>query len=724
MAKKRKKFQKSQLLSVFANGNYQKVISKIKQFEIDGMDEDELLKIQLTSYEKLVEENFQGGDIARAIRDIESLISISDSIEYRLKKLKYLCYIEYFADAVVFAEELILSKNQKIKKESIFFYLLAQLYIGNYEIEPKQLKLLSATRQNYILAMRELFGEDKERALVYLESCKPRAKVEKENIKAIKSLILNQEMHCSQTLKPLYRFLLCMDSDGLQNTKNSRIIKKELTAQFATNKKERDMNRLISLEGTAPIESILKSTSNKKEQTKLIYNNIVLVMKKEKDPRRALELFVKYRSDLLELVESAILYINIDRWLDDMHNDKIIMPFFSSYLKLHHHKLSPFQLDYIFFFLLTQRKAPKYIALIEEYGGGDAVFLMIGISLINSAESNDQETFERVFRKYSQVKQMMTKQTIEQIKSIDHLYDELDPNGEKISQDIIYFTSILLANLEKPHKGYKKILFELLSTLALVCQSLDLKKEQKIYTQLSKSINRLIEYYAVPRVELSIDIKALFVSIDQKKRIKLSILSDMYGGHASDTEDRYNFNEMEYDILYIEKDFIDALIERKRDPFTILKRLKSYRYNNKIFKLILNLIVKTIEVDRYSDSFMDDLLDSTSITLSDEYIRGRLLSEVKDYASSDPNTALIFLRYAIDSVSPTHREYLWYLKWIVTYIDLIDTHKISDDRDFDRYLQLYLQIQNKKKFKSQKATLERFMGQFARQIKIQGGLFD
>ena len=40
--KKKKKFQKKQLLSLFHNKNYQKVISKIKQFEIDGMSNKEL----------------------------------------------------------------------------------------------------------------------------------------------------------------------------------------------------------------------------------------------------------------------------------------------------------------------------------------------------------------------------------------------------------------------------------------------------------------------------------------------------------------------------------------------------------------------------------------------------------------------------------------------------------------------------------------------------------
>jgi len=56
MAKKKKKtFSKEGLLSLFENNNYQKVISKIKQFDIEGMSSKELEYITLSSYE------FEGG---------------------------------------------------------------------------------------------------------------------------------------------------------------------------------------------------------------------------------------------------------------------------------------------------------------------------------------------------------------------------------------------------------------------------------------------------------------------------------------------------------------------------------------------------------------------------------------------------------------------------------------------------------------------------------------
>jgi len=230
--KKKKKFQKKQLLSLFHNENYQKVISKIKQFEIDGMSDKELYQIQITSYEKLANANFRLGDKNRAMRDMESLLTIDSSEEYKIIKLKYLCYMEYFKDAIIFAQDLINSKNSKIKKEALFLYILANIYSGNYDIEEKFLKLLPIARVNYILGFKEFLEGNIEEALLYLDKCNPRVKIEKKNIEAIKSIILNQETTSSEILKPLYRFLINGDDTNLQNTKNSRIIKKDILTQF------------------------------------------------------------------------------------------------------------------------------------------------------------------------------------------------------------------------------------------------------------------------------------------------------------------------------------------------------------------------------------------------------------------------------------------------------------------------------------------------------------
>ena len=226
MAKKqKKKFQKNQLRSLFQSGNYQKVISKIKQFEIDGMSAEELLEIQISSYKKLASSNFELGDINRALRDIESLLSIDGNEEYKLTKLKYLCYIEYFDDAMVLSKNLMNSKNSKIKKEAAFLLLLSSIYSGNYNIDEKILKLLPTAKVNYILGFVEFVQDNTEQALMFFDKCNPRAKVEKENIYVIKSIIMGQNTTTYDNTKPLYRFLMSGDDVHLQNTKNSRVIK-------------------------------------------------------------------------------------------------------------------------------------------------------------------------------------------------------------------------------------------------------------------------------------------------------------------------------------------------------------------------------------------------------------------------------------------------------------------------------------------------------------------
>jgi len=93
MAKKKKKtFPKSKILELFKNKSYLKVVSKIKQFRIDGMDDLEVDALHINSLKILSDERFQTGDIQRAIRDIESALAIKQDKD-----------LENFADAKVYA---------------------------------------------------------------------------------------------------------------------------------------------------------------------------------------------------------------------------------------------------------------------------------------------------------------------------------------------------------------------------------------------------------------------------------------------------------------------------------------------------------------------------------------------------------------------------------------------------------------------------------------------
>ena len=725
--KKRKTFQKGQLLSLFDNKNYQKVISKIKQFKIEGMSDDELHKIQLISYEKLANANFELGDINRAMRDIESLLSIDNSEEYKLIKLKYLCYMEYFNDAMVFSKDLINSKNPKIKKEAIFFYLLANIYSGNYEIDEKILKLLPIARQNYILGFKAFLQDDIENALLFFDRCNPRAKIEKENLKVIKSIILNEEALSSETIKPLYRFLIAGDDTNLQNTKNSRIVEKEVSAQFAKNQKKSEIESLLLLKSSIPVETILKNIKDSEQQTKLIYNNIVLLSEKQGNHSKALELFIKNKNKLVQFVESGVLFIQIKSLANDRKSDKLIVSFLSDYLKLHHKKLSDFQLDFIFIFLLKTSPSDSSTKLIEEYGGEDMLFLFKDMSLMEEVNSEYQDRFNKIIKRYSFLKDKALDGLSEYIDVLDENIDKMNKEEKKLLGEQLSRILILFDNTQKSHKKYQPTIFKIFSSMARFIQNFEFTKNRDLYIQLSQTINKFIEIYNMDRVDLSKDIKALFTSIEKKKSIKKENKSedetifDMFKRVVNDY-DEDDFDDMlsgfdkdyldENELRRVKKDFIEAL-KNNQDPFNDeLEYIKESFDNHIIFEFILELVAKAIEFGRYDDNFTQTLLDNIDIEPEDSYYRADLIVAINKYAKRDIKVAIIFFYDCITLVPMNQRETVWYLKWLEAYVYLVDDYAQPKDKAFKGCLQHFLRVQQKKRFKTLNARFQKLIDRF------------
>ncbi len=716
--KKRKSFQKNQLLSLFNNENYKKVISKIKQFDIEGMSAEELHEIQLISYEKMAEANFALGDINRAMRDIESLLMIESSDEYRVIKLKYLCYMEHFKDAILFSKDLIDSKNVKIKKESMFLYLLANIYSGNYEIDKKNLKLLPIARQNYILAFRAFLEDKRDEALIFFNKCNPRAKVEKENINAIKSIILQEDSRLSnETIKPLYRFLINGDDTNLQNTKNSRVIKKEILSKFIKKKKKSDIENLISLESSIPIETIIVEIKEKEQQARLIFNNIVLIVEKQRNFTKALELFIKHRSSLIQFVESVFLLIQIKSSVDDIKSDKLLLNFFSSYLKLHHKRLSLFQLDFIFIFLLKSSQSNNIEKLIEEYGGEDILFLFKDILLMTKVELSDQDRFNNIMRRWSFLRDNGLDRLSGYFDIVnDNIYemDKIDKEsiGKQLSQ-----ISILFAGCEKAHKKYQPIVFELLSRMAKFVQNFEFSKNRELYIQLSEAINNFIKIYSIDKSDLSLDIKTLFISIEKKKSIKKEKkrenidFFDIFKAMLDDYEDdRYIYEEE--DLVEIKEEFIERLIKNENPFHDDLVELPYSCPADIFLELILYLLAKAIEFKRYDSSFTAQFLGFMNISMEDREYREQLIVSIKEYAKEDIKTAILFLYDSITLVLKKDRETLWYLKWLETYLYLIDDYNQPKDKAFKGILHHFIRVQQKKRFKTLNARFEKLIERF------------
>ncbi len=730
MAKKKKKtFSGEGLLSFLENKNYQKVISKIKQFNIEGMSSEELENITLSSYEALAANNFESGDIVRALRDIDTLISISDTEAYKILKLKYLCYMEYFSEAIIFSQDLIVSKNLKIKKEALFFYLLAKIYHGETTVEEKYLKQIPVSRRYYVLGILEYFKGNAKEAIMHFEKSKPRSKVEKENLKVLQSIILKSdgEIFPQQFIKPLYRFLIFGDIEKLQNTKNSREIKKIILPQFTQESAYENMKDLLSLKRPIPVEQILKEIPDREKSGKLIFNNMVLLIEKKDDYDTALKLFSKYKEQLLTMIESAALLMNIKKNTPHRKNDTFLKGFFNRYLEQHAKKLPSFQLDYIFLFLMQQTDAQYGLNLAKMYGREDFVFLINEIAVIKKFTPEHQASLNRILKRFSLITDNLLKSLSKSIEADYESITDLDERSKRLVVDSFFPLLTLFQNLERPHIKYKESIFEILSNLAYIVQGLDMNQYKKLYLQLSDTVNHLAAYYKMNKVELSIDIKALFVSLGSNRMLRvgrrdiddLSFEELIYQRMHENREKIYDFDEIEYDLLLIKKDFIDAL-EAGQDPFQYLRSVKITFKS--LYSFTLDLISVSIEYAKKDKFFINNLLKSIGISFRSELLRGRLVAEMHAYAAKDLSMTMYFFKYAIDSIESKYREQVWYFKWLGEYMLMIDDYALEKDSTFDLYLQLFLSTQEKKKFKSLISLEKKIEKRFTRER--QGGLFD
>ena len=719
MAKrKKKKFQKKQLISLFENENYQKVISKVKQFEIEGLSEDELETIVSVSYINLAELNFKQGDIARAIRDIDSLLQRKDEAEYRLIKLKYLCYIEHFEEAILLGEALIaLKKEKKIQKDAIFLYLMAKLYGGHYALDSKLLKAIPVSRQRYILGFKALLEDDKQKALEYFGQCNPRVKVEKENIKAVIAMMEHQEIDVSSEIKPLYRFLLTGEANGVSNSKNFRAIKKEIKENFSKAEGNIDIQNLLELKDSAPIEVILKNAKDKEQEGQLIYNNIVLLVDKQKY-REALKIFLKYKNSLVKFIESALLLMEIKNQIEERKSDSILFSFFYTYLKLHHKKIAPHQIDYIILFLIQQNNMKKSIELAKEYGRDNFVFFLKELPLMNEFNPYYQISFNKALKRYSTLTDVLLKFMITNIESTDEELYDLSPQEEEKFLHRLSMLMVLVQNLENPHRKYKESLFKLFKALALVIQSFSYDEQESLYLKLSLLIEQYIEYFKVDRFDLAIDIKALFVSISKKESVKKD---DIYEEEEYDDyfalarkflmedkdDDIYDFDIKEYDLSLVKQKCLKALESGEENPFVLLRKLNEFKYYKFKFSTLLEILTEVLRRKENHLYAIQQMLLHLQIALYDSPERDSLVSAIKKYAKTDIETARLLLKYALDSVASPSREYVWYLKWIDGYLAFINEHGLEKDSKYRYYRDLFVTIQEKKRFKSLNAKYKK-----------------
>jgi len=689
--KKRKTFPKNELLALFRNQNYQKVVSKIKQFAIEDMESSEVDSLHVDSLKILSDERFKVGDIQRAIRDIELAINIKADETLEFLRLKYLCYLENFSEAKLYADALL--QKYKTNKNIIFYSLLIELYLGN-TIDDKQFKKVTKAKQEYLLAIAALFNDDTQSALKHLNNSKPRAKAEKNSIEALKAILLQKTELQIKDIKPLYRFLLFGDDTNLQNSRNVRNFRDEIIKNFKQSGSAKNLNKLIAQEGYID-DVIVKKENN----PKLALNNITMMLEKKEEPDyiQIYKIFISYEKKFLQTPESIYVLVDIFKNFDIATAELKIVSFVEKYLEIHAEKLAPFAIKYILYRLLSfsfkNEKSVKMIeSLYDKYDNKDIFYTTLTFAITyNTLEMYDKykEYIDNVFKKYSYVNSMVIKDMVQFIESFEYVLMFLDADDTKHAIKKIETTLYVIKNISDVDVKYKSLFLRLLNAYAIALSSFDENELEKGYD----------------------DIKAVL-----KKYI------DMFGYEESqfceDAEEFLNGS------VNIQNDFTPNIIQEKyikfklalktgTDPFVALENYPDmyvYFYIEENETAVFDLIMEYARFEDLDDKVIAKIFRLTHFAYKAEFLRTTIQTILTQYAQEHLEVSQKIFQYILKI---TNSQSVWYLNWLYSYMDMIDTHNLEKDAFFIRCLHIFLDIQGRKKFKTIQKRYELVIRRFA-----------
>lgn len=135
-------------------------------------------------------------------------------------------------------------------------------------------------------------------------------------------------------------------------------------------------------------------------------------------------------------------------------------------------------------------------------------------------------------------------------------------------------------------------------------------------------------------------------------------------------------------------------------------------YSDTLLEFILDLLAKAIEFKRYDKAFTPKLFNVMYISMEDKEYREQLIISIKKYAKKDIKTATLLLYDVIALTPEKDRETLWYLKWLETYLYLVDDYNLPKDKVFKGILGHLLRVQQKKRFKSFNSRFEKLIDRF------------
>jgi hypothetical protein len=727
--KKNKSFPKKQLVQLFESKNYQKVVSKIKQFSIENMTKEELLRIHLDSLENLSLEHFEIDDIQRALRDIETAIKLKVVPFYQFLRLKYICYLEKFQDAFNYSKLLLDIKDQKIKKDVVFYHLISNIYYDN-TIDKNYLKYLTKTKQNYILGLLAFFKNDEKLCLKYLDECKPRLKDEKQNLEALKSIILNDGFQQLGIKKPLYRFLTLGDSGNLQNTKSTREIKPIVAKSFKQIISKFVLKGLIELKN--PIDTILLK---QQKDIKLIYNNIALLLEIDNNYKEALKLFIYYKDKLIDMPESIYLLIRIyEKDEERISSCQNTIWFVKKYLLKHSKKLMPFNIKYIFYEIFANMSHPsektiygQYVVMADEY---DQISLAYMMQELSNPYTKDIDSYcnyiEDFFSKFDKINEKVLLFTISGIDSFQYIVNQLDKSGREAMIATIDTNSSLLAKVQSLDKKYQKTLFSLFDTMSYILMEFDTNAYLKEFKNLENTINHFIKIFNYEKNNLSDNILDLFTSIksgvnnnannsnqfeNTLDRLKKMISQDI--GFTDDDDEDYDYDmNLDDKFIYMQDEFEAALIVEE-DPFEFLEdfpKFDTWFYKRKYEFKVFDLMKKYSNYKTLTPNIIKKIFTLTGFPLDRELIRKRLPALVNEYTKHSADVAYEIIKYLLELHK--NKKVSWYLQWIYIYLDIFYKNNYHKDAFFKKYLAKFLEIQREKEYKSFSKKYERVLKMF------------
>ncbi len=387
-------------------------------------------------------------------------------------------------------------------------------------------------------------------------------------------------------------------------------------------------------------------------------------------------------------------------------------------------------------FLINNNHIKESINLAKEYQREDFVFLLKELPLMTTFDPHMKTSFNKIMKRYSPINNTLLMFNTLGIEEAAKEFHDLNHREKEAILKSISNLMKLLDEPEKTHKKYKSTLFKLLKALAMMIQSFSYEQEKTRYLELSTLIEQYVEYFKVSRVDLAIDIKALFVSISKEESVRVESyveeelsefqkhLHSIFGDDDfEEKKNKYDFNEKEYDLSLLKKACIDNLEAGIKEPFKPLIGFETYTYYRFIHEFMMDLIAKAVEFSRADiHKIIDELLHTLHIDMSQSAFRDEFPVKLKEYAKKDIKIAILYFNHAIISVNSSKRESVWYLKWTDAYINMVEDYDLEKDEFFHMLLNHFFKIQNKKKFKSINAKYKKNLKKF-KNIQKEGVLF-